>query len=157
MNQNLRALTNFHQITPNLGTAGMPTRHQFSEIAAAGYQVVINLALVNSPDALQDEAELVTNLGMEYVHIPVIWEDPRTTDVALFFENMQRHQDKKIFVHCVLNMRVSAFVYLYRVLRLGTPTLEAYWDVLSIWQPDEVWTPFMHQVLIEFSRQNTIS
>ena len=38
-------LLNFHQITPRIGTAGHPKAADFPAIAAAGYQVIINLAM----------------------------------------------------------------------------------------------------------------
>jgi len=44
-------ITNYLEITPWLRTAGMPTAVQIKSIADAGYQVVINLALDESPGA----------------------------------------------------------------------------------------------------------
>jgi len=38
-------LMHFHQITPRIGTAGHPKPADFPAIAAAGYEVVINLAM----------------------------------------------------------------------------------------------------------------
>jgi lipopolysaccharide biosynthesis regulator YciM len=52
---------------------------------------------------------------------------------------MDRLQGEKVFVHCARNMRVSAFVFLYRVLRQGVPADEALPDLLAIWQPNETW------------------
>jgi hypothetical protein len=46
-------------------------------------------------------------------------------------------------VHCAANKRVSAFVYLYRVLHEGVPEEEARKDLHAIWQPDEVWSRFI--------------
>ncbi|MCB0207439.1 MAG: hypothetical protein KDH89_21670, partial [Anaerolineae bacterium] len=42
-----------------------------------------------------------------------------------------------------LNYRVSSFMYLYRVLRLGADEEAARWDLLSIWEPDERWSTFI--------------
>ena len=90
----------------------MPARDQFSCIADAGYQVVINLALSDSPGAIPEENILITHLGMTYVHIPVVWEQSQLSDLDQFFATLQQLQSQKIFVHCVLNMRKSVFVYL---------------------------------------------
>ena len=139
----LSAITNFLQIAPGLGTAGMPTQEQIPLLAAAGYQVVINLAVDDLPSVLAEEEKLVNDCGMHYVHIPVIWLKPTLANVKDFFATMQQQQGKKVFVHCVLNMRVSVFVYLYRVLILNVSPRAAYADVLKIWQPDEVWQPFI--------------
>ena len=80
-----------------------------------GYEVLINLALLDSPGALPNEGTLVTVLGLQYFHIPVVWESPQPSDLDQFFKTMQRNQNRKVFVHCVLNMRVSVFVFLYRI------------------------------------------
>jgi protein tyrosine phosphatase (PTP) superfamily phosphohydrolase (DUF442 family) len=92
----------------------------------------------------------VTALGITYVHIPVIWESPTLQDLEEFFAVMERYREEKVFVHCALNMRVSAFIFLYRVIRLGVPPDEARGALLQIWQPDEVWRRFVDQALSHY-------
>jgi protein tyrosine phosphatase (PTP) superfamily phosphohydrolase (DUF442 family) len=143
---NLSEITNYLAISDKLGTAGQPTAEQFAAIQAAGYEIVINLAMPDSTNALPNENELVTAEGMDYVHIPVVWESPTVEDLERFFAVMDQNQDRKVFVHCVLNMRVSCFVFLYRALRLGIPVEEAWQDVLAIWEPNEVWQRFVDEL-----------
>jgi protein tyrosine phosphatase (PTP) superfamily phosphohydrolase (DUF442 family) len=130
-----------------IGTAGQPTAEQFAPIKAAGYQVVVNLALPDSTYALPDEARLVVEQGMEYVHIPVIWESPTSQDLDQFFAVMEARQAEKVFVHCALNWRASAFVFLYRVIRQGIPLAEARKALLQIWKPNPVWHRFISDSL----------
>jgi uncharacterized protein (TIGR01244 family) len=134
---------NYRRISSDLGTSGMPRREQFTEIAEAGYQAVINLALATSQGQLPDEEQLVQALGMEYIHIPVVWESPQPADLEHFFQAMDALDGRRVFVHCQANYRVSAFVYLYRTLRLGVPEPVARQDLLSIWTPDGVWKMFL--------------
>lgn len=143
----LDVLTNYHPISPMILTAGQPTAEQIALIAQAGCQVVINLALPTSSTALPDEAALVAAQGMDYIAIPVVWEQPTLDDLARFFAVMEANQARKVFVHCVVNYRVSSFVYLYRVLRLGVDPDEAIWDLRSIWEPDETWSSFIARAL----------
>jgi protein tyrosine phosphatase (PTP) superfamily phosphohydrolase (DUF442 family) len=138
---------NYLRISPTLGTAGQPAADQFADIQRAGYEAVVNLAMPDSTNALPNEGELVAEQGMDYVHIPVVWECPTLKDLERFFEVMDRHQDRRILVHCALNMRVSVFVLLYRVIRQGVPLEEALEAVHQIWQPNEVWQAFLHQAL----------
>ena len=145
--QPLTAITNYLSISDRIGTAGQPAREQFADIQAAGYQVVINLAVSASTQALPDERELVAGLGMDYVHIPVVWASPQPGDLDQFFAAMDRYQEHKVFVHCAMNMRVSAFVYLYRVIRQAEPPDAAWGDVLRIWEPDAVWRRFIDDAL----------
>ncbi len=139
----LEQLTNYYPISPLILTAGQPTAEQIGLVAAAGCQAVINLARPSSPNALTDEAELAAAQGMDYIAIPVVWEEPTLDDLARFFTAMEANQARKVFVHCVVNYRVSAFIYLYRVLRLGADPDEAIWDLRSIWEPDPQWAEFI--------------
>lgn len=45
-------LVNFHKFTPLIGSAGHPKADDFTTIAAAGYEVVINLAMHDADDAI---------------------------------------------------------------------------------------------------------
>jgi protein tyrosine phosphatase (PTP) superfamily phosphohydrolase (DUF442 family) len=143
----MEKILSFLEISDHLGTAGQPGREQFAIIRGAGYEVVINLAMPDSSGALPDEADLVCEAGLEYVHIPVVWEAPTQTDLARFLDVMDRYRGRKVLVHCALNMRVSCFVLLYRVLRLGVPLDEATETMHRIWQPDEVWQDFLERSL----------
>ena len=124
---------------PRLGTGGQPTEEQLASVKAAGFETVINLALPTSTGALPDEAGLVNGLGMEYVPIPVVWEEPKAEDLQQFFAALQARKGKKVFVHCAMNFRASAFMYLYRVKIAGVPEEDARWDMLSIWVPFGAW------------------
>ena len=135
-------ICNYLEISSTIGTAGQPTADQFAEIAAAGYEVVVNLALSDSTNALSQERELVEGRGMIYIHIPVVWEDPSEADLAAFFAAMDRYSGRRVFVHCVLNYRVSIFVMLYRVLQLGQDVEAAWQSVRQIWEPNDIWLRF---------------
>jgi uncharacterized protein (TIGR01244 family) len=145
----LTDIYNYLPLTGNLLTSGQPTREQFDTIAKAGVQTVINLALETSTNALQDEAGVVRDLGMEYVHIPVIWEQPTRDALIKFMDTMDGQGEKKVLVHCAANMRVSVFVALYRSLRLGWDREAAFKDVHQIWDPSEekVWREFIEAAL----------
>src|ERR1051325_2479563 len=142
----LGAITNYLRLSPDLATAGQPTRKQFEDLSAAGFRTVINLALTTSTNALPDEREIVERHGMEYVHIPVVWEAPRFEEFATFAEVMRKRRAAPVFVHCALNMRVSAFVFLHRTLIDATAPAAAEKDLHRIWTPDEVWPAFIAEV-----------
>lgn len=145
--ETLDSIFNFLEISPLILTAGQPTRDQFSLIQRAGCRAVINLALPTSTNAIEDEKELVESLSMTYIHIPVIWEAPTLDNLKAFFEVMDCWQGQKIFVHCAMNMRVSAFLFLYRVLRLKMREEDAQQDLFAIWQPYEFWQQFIDEAL----------
>ena len=150
----IRSITNYLEIKPCLGTAGMPTLEQLKIIADSGYQSIINLALDQSPGAIVDEGFHATQLGMKYFHIPVIWEQPKVTQFTSFSSLMKQLEGEKIFVHCVLNMRVSVFVYLYRLLHLIDSPQDAYNEMLKIWEPDPIWQRFIDEVISTYQKNN---
>ena len=148
MNTNLKEITNFLAINENLGTAGMPQESQLEEIANAGYQVVINLALSESPGAINNEAQILSSYGIRYFHIPVVWEKPDLASLKNFLQTMDECATQKVLVHCVLNMRVSIFIYLYRLLRLAVSPENAFESVQEIWDPNNTWQLFIHKALL---------
>jgi protein tyrosine phosphatase (PTP) superfamily phosphohydrolase (DUF442 family) len=85
---------NFLKISDSLATSGQPTEEQFAAIANTGYQTVVNLALPKSANALPNEKEIVESLGMEYIHIPVVWENPTRQNLADFFHTMKTYAGK---------------------------------------------------------------
>ena len=139
-------ILNFLQVNEYLATSGQPKEEEFSLIAGLGYETVINLALPTAENAVPMENSIVTGLGMSHFHIPVIWETPQEEQFRLFVYLMEYFIDRKTWVHCALNMRVSCFVYLYRTLYQGIPKEQARLLVSKIWQPNEVWTAFIHQI-----------
>ena len=141
----LEQIANFLQISARLATAGQPTIEQYPAIAAAGYRVVVNLALTDSPLALVDEASLAGNLGLEYVQIPVVWTAPTSADFQAFRRVMDANPAQKVFVHCAANKRVSVFVYLYR-LSQGTAEIIARRDLTKIWTPEPIWQDFIDSI-----------
>ena len=148
MNTSLEQIQNFLPIYDGLATAGQPLQDQFALIAEAGYRVVINLATATSWDAVANEAEIVNSVGMEYHTIPVLWEAPRLENLRSFCDLMDSLQGRQVFVHCARNMRVSAFVFLYRVKRLGHNLDACRTTMQLIWQPQgDVWEELINNAL----------
>lgn len=137
-------LLNFHQITPRIGTAGHPKSEDFAAIAAAGYEVVINLAMHDADDAIADEGRLVSAAGMSYIHLPVPWEAPTTAHLKQFCRLMDALDDKKILVHCQVNARVSAFMLKYLTFK-GMSEADATTPLMEKWKPqmDDIWKAFL--------------
>lgn len=144
----LTDIYNYVPIADTLATAGQPTAAQFAELAQAGFEVVVNLAMPTSTNALPDERSVVEAQGMTYCPIPVVWEQPTLADFQQFQSVLADYAEQKVLVHCAMNMRVSAFVYLHRRLQ-GLPAAAAAADLTRIWQPNETWQQFIETVLSE--------
>jgi protein tyrosine phosphatase (PTP) superfamily phosphohydrolase (DUF442 family)/8-oxo-dGTP pyrophosphatase MutT (NUDIX family) len=146
-NEALKAIPQFRVIDKQLATAGQPSAQQFRVIRAGGYRTVINLLPADSTSAVAEEAAAVAEQGMRYHHLPVQWQAPTAEDFARFCALMREETGRRVFVHCAANKRVSAFVFLYRVLQLGVARELAEPDLLAVWQPDAVWSAFIEQTL----------
>jgi protein tyrosine phosphatase (PTP) superfamily phosphohydrolase (DUF442 family) len=143
----LSEIYSFRAVGDRLGTAGQPTQAQFQAVRESGFKAVVNLALPTSDNAIANEGSVVTSLGMSYVHIPVDFKAPTSQDFRAFCRVMEAFDDRPVFVHCAANMRVSAFVFLYRVLFQHVAVPEAERDLHAVWQPDEVWSRFIRDEL----------
>jgi uncharacterized protein (TIGR01244 family) len=142
----LEGIFAYRGVDARLATAGQPSEQDLRAVAAAGFEVVINLALHDAAYSLADEAGTVRGLGMDYVHIPVAFDAPAPEDLAAFYRAMEAHAGERVFLHCAANKRVSVFLGLYRVQRLGWPRAEAFALMDSIWAPDPVWSEFIRRV-----------
>jgi protein tyrosine phosphatase (PTP) superfamily phosphohydrolase (DUF442 family) len=138
----------FVSLSDDLATAGQPSEKQIRELAEMGFEVIINLGLLDPRYCLEDEAAVVHSLGLEYRHIPVNFQAPKGEDLARFFEAMQSVRGKRVFVHCAVNYRVSSLISLYGQARLGWSLQQAEEHIKRLWEPNEVWARF-----IEVSRR----
>ena len=148
---NMEDIINFYQITENIGTGGQPTFNQLAEVAEANYSVVVNLAMHDSDNAIPEEGDIVSSLGMKYIHIPVPFEAPTSNHLKEFFNVMDSFKDKKVFVHCGVNARVSAFMHQYLTLKKGVSSEQATSPLLNQWLPtmDSNWKSIMELELEE--------
>ena len=138
---------NYLKISDTIATSGQPDEEDLFMLERAGYQLVMNLATSYSPDALENEKQIVETLGMEYIHIPVAWENPLIDDAKEFFKIMELNVNKKVLLHCVANQRVSAFIYLYRRIYTNISDEEAKQYLHKIWIPNQVWQRFIDNVM----------
>ena len=146
--ETLQKIRGFLLLTENWATSGQPKISHFTAIKDAGFELVVNL--LPESETLSGEPELVRELGMDYVSIPVIWTMPTPENFAAFVAVMQANDERKLYVHCAANMRVSAFFYLYRTLYLGMDEATARADQAKIWEPIPIWEEFIASIQQQF-------
>ena len=142
---------NKYKVFDWLWSSGQLSEKDIQNLPGLGIDLVINLALPTSTNAIPEEARLVTALGMVYIQIPVIWEQPVPEQFDQFAGVMGVFKGKRIWVHCAMNMRVSAFIYLYRKLVFGESEADAAFPMRAIWQPDETWQKFITDVCRKYA------
>ena len=106
-------ILNHYQITDLIASSGQPTSEKFRDIAAQSYGVIINLAMSEHKQSICTDGSLFTTLGMNFIHIPVPFDAPSENHNREFTGHMDALKDRKVWLHCIGNSRVSAFFFRY--------------------------------------------
>jgi len=146
-------ITNYREYSDVFSSSGQPTKEQLQLLKDAGFERIVYIAFSNSRNAFAGEDVAVKDLGMDYIHIPVIWDRPTAADFYAFAGVMERAPERKTLLHCQVNYRASAFSFLYRVLYRDVPVAAAKADMNTVWQPDATWRALIFEVL----EQNGVS
>lgn len=125
--------------------SGQPTEAQLAQINAMGATHVINLGPHSNTGALLDEAGCLATLGLNYIYIPVDFENPTQANFNAFCAAMAQTAGDTIHVHCIYNARVTAFFYRYAFEGLGGDVGQAFETMDSIWRPGGVWAEFINK------------
>lgn len=124
----------WQRLSPQVTTSGRIEDADIPRLKAIGVAHVINLALIDHPDALADEGAKLAAAGIDYTHIPVPFDAPGEADFTAFVEALgaARHP---VHVHCIANWRVSAFFYRYHRTQ-GMAEAEARALMERQWSPE---------------------
>jgi protein tyrosine phosphatase (PTP) superfamily phosphohydrolase (DUF442 family) len=138
---------NTYKVFNWLWTSGHLCAEDIARLPDYRIKHVINLAPPNASLVLPQEAELVSGLGINYFQLPITWSNPELDKVTTFIKLLSGLEGENTWVHCVKNMRVSAFIYLYRRLHLQESDETASFPMKHIWQADDVWANFIAQAV----------
>ena len=141
----IEQIINYKLINDRIATSGQPEEDELKYIADAGYDIVINLALHDADYSLKDEVGNIEQLGMQYIHIPVIWTSPTENDLEKFFQVMDLFAAQRLFIHCAANRRVSVFLALYFLSKNIWNQDQALQHINSLWTPDKNWLMFFNR------------
>ncbi len=143
----LRAPPNTIPITPRLTISGQPSAGWLETLGSRGVEAVIYLAPLSVGDAVPEEPRILARQQIEFIHIPIVFNQPSSADFDQFSTAMTRLADKNVLVHCQINMRASSMVFLYRTIVGKESPQVAYADVEKVWIPDGLWKNFMQDQL----------
>lgn len=136
-------ITAWHRLDSRLTSSGQPRAEQLTALAALGVTQVVNLALPSHEKSLPNEAGLLAALGIGYTNIPVDFAAPPASDYARFCAVMEELAGQTVHVHCILNLRVSAFIYRWRQDCLGVDEASARAEMERLWKPGGAWARFV--------------
>ncbi len=139
----LEKIFNFRRFDKLLTTSGQPSEEQLGLLRGDGVETIINLGLHSHERALPDEAASCDALEIQYIHIPVAFDAPTDEDFERFSAAMDRNMGKRVHVHCIVNARVTAFMY-RRAANSASPQEEKARKIMdSVWRPGGVWARFI--------------
>jgi len=138
---------NFVSWRTGLASASQPSAAWLGDLQRSQYDIVINLAPPGVHGSIAAEPDIVRSRGVEYVNIPVIFSNLTAEGFRRFSELVAANKERSVFVHCQVNMRGTAFTFLYRVIHEGADAREAMAKLTSIWAPDPVWKRFIEETL----------
>lgn len=128
-------IRNFLRVSGRITTSGRLTEGDPARLAAIGVRHVINLAMPDHPEALPEAEAALAAKGIDYTHIPVPFDAPEEAHYAAFVQALESAEDP-VHVHCIMNWRVSAFLYRWN-REQGMDEAEARAQMERIWSPDE--------------------
>ncbi|MCB0323699.1 MAG: hypothetical protein KDD69_09010 [Bdellovibrionales bacterium] len=104
-----------------------PTKEQLARLAKCGFKTVVNLSKKGELDQAlspEDEAEVVDELRMHYVHLPVSISSMKHDQVDALIEKMSE-ADFPAYFHCRIGQRATPFALLLYALQKGMTSGEA--------------------------------
>jgi len=130
---------NVVEISPRITTSGQPSATALGKLKEQGYGAVIYLAPPTVRDAVHDEHLIVARQGLVFINIPIRFDGPTEADFDAFAAALGGLADRKVLVHCQVNLRASSFVFLYRAIVLKDDPKKAYDAVEKVWVPEGPW------------------
>ncbi|MDN3922572.1 protein tyrosine phosphatase family protein [Roseateles violae] len=130
-------------IDARLSTAGQPSAEWLATLKEQGYEAVLYLAPATVSDAVREEPQLVAAQGLIWRHIPIPFGAPTAAHYEEFVRQLAELRERKLLVHCQVNMRASSLTFLYRVLVEGVDPHEAWEAVARVWTPQGPWRRLM--------------
>ncbi|PTV45560.1 hypothetical protein DBL02_07825 [Acinetobacter oleivorans] len=150
LEQSLTQIPAFSIIHEHLFSSAQPSAEQLKLIKEYGCSTVINLALSNAPNHIENEDRICLDLGLNYIHIPIDWETPSAEQCLLVLDLIDHLvQNEIVWIHCSKNDRSSCLMYVYRqfYMNMDMPTSQ---DLLhEIWEPNETWTGLIHSITLQ--------
>ena len=122
-------------------------------MAQQGYEIVLSMCQPIDSVTLEDEDELVSAAGMRYIHLPVTYASPQLDDYELLRDILRSVQERKVWLHCAKNYRVSAFMYIYHVIEMTKVPDEARAILYRVWEPNETWKALIDEAVEKYAGQ----
>ena len=120
----LAGVANAAEPVPGIVAGGQPSAAHFSALREAGVKVVLDIRDPMEPRPF-DEAAVVTQLGMDYVNIPVTAISLDDDTMERLLEVVRSRGDRPLLFHCASGNRVGGAMIAHLMLDRGVSEDEA--------------------------------
>jgi uncharacterized protein (TIGR01244 family) len=121
-------LARYARVGDDFFIAGQPTQRALQDMKQLGVTTVINLRMPQEMTRIGfDEAKLIADLGMKYVHIPMrggTGEMSYSPETLRRFSEALKAADGKVLLHCTVAWRASHIWAAY-LIQQGIPDVDA--------------------------------
>ena len=119
----------YARVGDDLFIAGQPSERALRDMKARGVTTIINLRMPQEMERIGfDEAKLIAELGMKYVHIPMRGgngENAYSPETLRKVAEAMKAADGKVLLHCTIAWRASHIWAAYLIQEHGIPDAEA--------------------------------
>lgn len=113
------------KINHELAIAGQISLEQLQQLAAEGYQTVLNLRSPDENGFSNCEAQKTENLGLCYLNIPTYCA-AMNSEIAVVILQQMAVLPKPILLHCDTGMRAAAIAFMDIALKQGIAPDQAF-------------------------------
>jgi len=124
-------LPNFHKVSERLYRGGQPSPEGFAHLKRLGVRTIVNLR--DEYFYVAGEAELLKQLGLNYVSIPLSpFVRPSDGEIDRFLNVLAYDLHQPHFVHCLHGQdRTGTMISIHRMHAHGWPLDQAYAEALE--------------------------
>jgi protein tyrosine phosphatase (PTP) superfamily phosphohydrolase (DUF442 family) len=139
-------IQNYFQYSELLASGAQPSQDQINDLRAEEFEAIVNISPISARNAVKDEALIVEQNNMDYIHFPVDCSNLRPLHYSTFKGIMNGLEGKKVFVHCGGNIKSSNLLHMYHVLEKGIDEEESLQALKQIQNPEAKWFDYFKRM-----------
>jgi protein tyrosine phosphatase (PTP) superfamily phosphohydrolase (DUF442 family) len=111
-------IDNFQVVSPTIWRGARPSDIALEDLASHGVKTVVDLRM--DGDGCEHEHVYVRRLGLKYVHIPMTFKKPTSSQIVAFLNVVNDKNNQPVYVHCRQGAdRTGTLIGIYRTVVQG--------------------------------------
>ncbi len=108
------SISNFGKVSPLIWRGGVPSDKGLEQLAGQGIKTIIDLRCDGK--GCKHEEQMVSKLGLKYVHLPMGFSRPEQAKIIAFLKTVNEPANLPVFIHCRQGAdRTGTLVGIYRI------------------------------------------